>query len=499
MSEHDQPHPQEADPGAAATPRRRRADTGASPRSRRRRDRPSGPGRRTSESRARRRSARTRTGLAILVLVAVAVGVLTVAFNLVDRARDVVAGDDGPTAPDAAPGDPQPVITVVTVADRPDGPEAVSIALLAVDREDGEGTVLLVPTATITDVPGHGSFRLREAFDFGGGPLVGVSVDNLLGVRSDAVVTITEDGWASLLDRLGGAEVTLSGPLVDRDADGGGTTLLPAGPQALGGQELATLLTFRSTQESELDQLPRVQTALLAVLDRLGDDPDRLEALFAEGAPELEVTPAPGSADDGGDDAADGAEAGAGGTDLVRTVLAELAEARGRDDVTVLSLFVSPLGTGTEDAYRPDAERITALVDDRLAASRPDPGIAGGRSLQVLNGNGLPGVGALVAEVLQPAGYRVLLTGNADRFDHQVTRILVYDEEPGSLAAAEDVRDRLGVGQIERSGTPQSVVDLTIVVGLDFPVGGAEASDEVPELDPDEGDDDGAEAADTEG
>lgn len=450
----------------------------------------------------------------VLLLGAVAAALVAGVFWLVERGGDGAADEPELDVPDAAPGDPQPAVTVVTVAEGPDGPEAVSIALLAVDRDSGEGTVLLVPTATITDIPGHGSFRLRQAFDFGGGSLVGVSVDNLLGIRSDAVVTVTEEGWASLLEPLGGAAVTLSEPLVERDADGGGTTLLPAGSQTVDAAGLATLLTFRAAGESELDMLPRVQTALLAVLDRLREDPARIDTVFADGAPELEVssTIAPSDAapeatatDDG--EIVEGADAPeAVGSDLVRTVLAELAAARADDAVTTLTLPVSPLGTGTEDAYRPDADRIQALVDDRLAASEPEPGVAGGRTLQVLNGNGVPGIGALVAEVLQPAGYRVLLTGNADRFDHQVTRIVVYDEEPETLAAARDVRDRLGVGQIERSGTPQSVVDMTIVVGTDFPVGGVEASDEVAELEPaeltdDDGDegDDAAEATDGEG
>ncbi|MEX1178267.1 MAG: LCP family protein [Nitriliruptor sp.] len=423
-------------------------------------------GRRATASRARRRRARVWLLVVVGVLAAVAVGVLVVSFNLVDGAREPITGTPAIDAPDAAPGDPQPVLTVVTTADGADGVEAVTIALLAVDRDSGEGTVLLVPPATIADVPGHGPFRLGEAFDFGGSALVGVSLDNLLGVRSDAVVTVSEDGWASLLDRLGGAEVTLGAPVIDRAEDGSGTTLLPAGPQQLAGDELATLLTFRSGDESQLDHLPRVQAALVGVLDGIVADPARLDAVFEAGAPELEVVDAvdPDPAPEGTAEVA--------GPALVRTVLAELATARAADELTTLTLFVSPLGTGTEDAYRPDAERIDALVDDRLAASRPDPGVAGGRTLQLLNGNGQPGIGAEVAAVLQPAGYRVLLTGNADRFSYEVSRIVVYDEEPGTLAAARDIRARLGVGQIERSGTPQSVVDLTIVIGRDFPAAG---------------------------
>jgi polyisoprenyl-teichoic acid--peptidoglycan teichoic acid transferase len=399
----------------------------------------------------------------ILVLVVVAAAALATAFSigLLGGGEDDAGDDPVVEAPDAAPGDPQPAVTIVSTRQGPDGTEVANVALLAVDREAGEGTILLVPPATIADVPGYGSFRLGEAYGFAGAGLVGVSLDNLLGVRTDAVVTVSEEGWASWFDRIGGVEVTLAGPVVDRDADGSGTTLLPAGTQRLDGAGLATALTFRSPDESQLDQLPRVQAVFLGVLDRLRADPPALDTLFADEVTEFEVV---------GTAAAD--EQAPVDVDLLRTVLAELATAREADAVTTLTLPVSPLGTGTEDAYRPDADRIAALVADRLAPSRPDPGVAGGRTLQLLNGNGVPGIGAEVAAVLQPAGYRVLLTGNADRFTYEVTRIVVHDEDPETLAAARDVRDRLGVGEVERSGTPQSVVDLTIVIGRDFPPAG---------------------------
>ncbi|MBW3620533.1 MAG: LytR C-terminal domain-containing protein, partial [Actinobacteria bacterium] len=56
----------------------------------------------------------------------------------------------------------------------------------------------------------------------------------------------------------------------------------------------------------------------------------------------------------------------------------------------------------------------------------------------------------------------------ADRFDHEETRIIVYDDAPEQLAAAEQIRDLLGVGRVELSRTPQSVADITVVVGLDM-------------------------------
>jgi polyisoprenyl-teichoic acid--peptidoglycan teichoic acid transferase len=434
---------------------------------------------------ARRGRGRPLLLAGLLALVAL-VGIVAVTGAL-DRGDDQALGEPAVEVPDAAPGDPQPALTVVTTRQVGGSTQVATIALLAVDRESGQGTVLLVPPATIADVPGHGSFRLGEAYDFGGSSLVGVSLDNLLGVRADGVVTVSEAGWSAWLDRLEVVEVTLPSAAVADD----GTTRVAAGTQQLRGEELAAALTARSPDESQLDQLPRVQGVLTGLLDRFRTDPPALDTLFAEEVTELEVVGTAGAPD--GEAEAD--------IDLVRTLLAELTNARDRDDLTTLTLPVSPLGTGTEDAYRADAERVGSLVDDRLAASRPDPGVAGGRTLQLLNGNGIPGIGAEVAAVLQPAGYRVLLTGNADRFTYEATRIVVYDEDPATLAAARDVRDRLGVGEIERSGTPQSVVDLTIVIGQDFPVGGASEQtgqvEGVPIEEPD-GEDDEADDGDDE-
>lgn len=97
--------------------------------------------------------------------------------------------------------------------------------------------------------------------------------------------------------------------------------------------------------------------------------------------------------------------------------------------------------------------------------------------VQVLNGVGAPGVGQEVDARLggeSPGGddfagsFRIVRTDNADSFDYRLTRIVIYDERPHSHAAAERVHQVLGVGTIQVSRQPQSVVDLAIVVGADF-------------------------------
>lgn len=436
---------------APEAPSRRReapADTGrgtergASDRGRERR----AVGRRRVVSRRRRRRSRARVTIAIVVLAAIAVGVVAVVTGLVDRAIDLVAPDEVEEASDDAPGDLQPAVVLVTHDETDPSGQATGLAVLAYDRDTGQGTVLLVPAATVADVPGYGAFQLGEAHAFGQGPLVWVTLDNLIGTRFDGVAGLSEQGWAALLSRVGGFTIDVGSRLIDR-SDGGGQVRFEAGEQFLDGPRLAEYLAFRADGETELEALPRVQQVIMGLLDRLVEEPTLLDDVFADDAPMI--------------DTAD--------PELVRTVLSGLATAREVDEVTTLTLPVTTLGSGRDDLYRVDGTRLRQLVDDRFAASRLSETVGAGRSVQVLNGNGVPGIGQPVAERLADGGYRIVLTGNADRFDYQTTRIIIYDESDEAMAMAADIRERLGAGQVERSATPQSVVDVTIVVGHDFP------------------------------
>jgi hypothetical protein len=83
----------------------------------------------------------------------------------------------------------------------------------------------------------------------------------------------------------------------------------------------------------------------------------------------------------------------------------------------------------------------------------------------VLNGNGVPGIGEVVAERIIPGGFRVAVSQNASDFDHAETLIVVGS--PDDVALAERVRDLLGVGSVSVS-VGSGIAPVTIVVGKDF-------------------------------
>ena len=157
--------------------------------------------------------------------------------------------------------------------------------------------------------------------------------------------------------------------------------------------------------------------------------------------------------------------------DVVLGVLRTLAAAAG-DGVLVYSLLpVQPFGTVDADlgvSYQIDDREADALIARQLAGAVPEAGTEGPQLVQVLNGVGRPGIGAEVDARLQGTGVRIVRTDNARSFGFLETQIVIYEETASQLRAAQQVREALGVGSILVSRQPQSVVDLTIVVGRDL-------------------------------
>lgn len=423
------------------------ADDAAAPDARRR---PRLPRRTTSGRRAQRRQQRRRSSLArVAGFVALTLAVALAGIGTIELLRDdpTPPSDDVAPPSDTPPTDRQPTLVLATFDEAQPGARASLVVVLAYDHVDQQGTILLVPTSTVADVPGHGLLPVGEAFAFGRGPLLDATLDNLLGVDLDHVAAVSEQGWASLFTRVGGLTVDVPERLVDRQEDGAAELRFAAGEQYLDGPRLAELLVFQERSETELSRLTRVQLVLTGLLQVLHDDPEAVTALFEDGAPMLDTPADPAT---------------------VRQLLTDLAAAQAEGRVDVRTLPVEPIGSGEVDTYRLDTERAQQLVAERFAGSVPTTASSAGRLLEIRNGNGEPGIGQHVAQLLLPAGFRVVLTGNADSFDHATTKIVIYRDTPEQLAIAREIRDVLGVGDISVSRVPQSVVDVTIVVGDDF-------------------------------
>lgn len=338
--------------------------------------------------------------------------------------------------------------TLLLVRTRDDGQAAASATLLAVD--DAGATVVLIPTGTLVAIPGVGLDRLALAGQYGGARLVQGSVENLLGVAVDHVAAVDGAGLGEWLGRLGGLELDVARPLRESGSDGERLHLDP-GTQTLDGDQLARYATFVG-DEDELDVITRQRKMMAALLEAAAESSAR--AALTEGA------------DDGSWPLDTDAE-----EEWMDRLLARASEAQAADALRFRLLPVEAVsgdGPDGRPSYHADAAETDELTQQHLAASVPDEAAGGAHRVQVLNGVGTPGIGQAVEQRLGGGRTRIVASGNAPSFSEDTTRIVIYDDSDRSRSTAEWVHQRLGVGTIQVSRQPQSVVDVTIVVGADF-------------------------------
>lgn len=388
----------------------------------------------------------------LLAAMAVGVGLVVIGSVLLDNR----GGEDTPVV-DAEPSGTAVVgnSTVLLIRTAPWAPgadaspnrPAEGLTLLSSDAEAGP-SVIFIPSTLLVEIPGVGLDRLGLAQQYGGSSLTVAAVENAMGIEISGGIAVDDRHLGEVLDLTGGVTLDVPQRLVDRSDDGTGVLAFEPGEQFLPGPRLAQLLSFQQRGETELDTFSRQQLVLTEFLSGLTDDvrDEVMPALLEQVSTTLRPQ-------------------------VVDETLAALASGARDGSLDFHLLPVTPLGTTDAElgtAYQPRTEDLHDLVARALPTSIPEGGGAAALPIQVLNGVGRPGIGQRVDEALEGLGFRIALSDNARHFDYAETQIVIYEETPAMLAVAEQVRAAMGVGTILVSRQPQSVVDLTIVVGADF-------------------------------
>jgi LCP family protein required for cell wall assembly len=342
------------------------------------------------------------------------------------------------------------------------GPEAVTYLVMTVQGGDisrqadtltvfsiGGGQqpyVLLIPSSTLTEIPGYGFDSAGRALSFGRVPLADVTVENMLGARIDHTAVIDDAAFARFVDRIGGIRVNVPSNLFQSDGHG---TLLPvfgAGEQSMSGKRAVRYLTYLGPDETELSRLAREQQVWEAIFKRFEHGK---AGELASGIGSL------GRALDG--------DAGATAFGRFLAAFATVSASARTYDV----LPVTPVGGGDQDeSFRINQGELQTQVARFMPGSLSAP--APRTRLQLLNGNGMPEVGISVAEKLIPSGFELVDSGNARSFGFAKTKIIVYASDAATMSIAERVKQLLGLGQIVVARRGQTSIDVTIVIGKDY-------------------------------
>jgi LCP family protein required for cell wall assembly len=121
-----------------------------------------------------------------------------------------------------------------------------------------------IPRDSYVPIPGYDSDKINAAFAVGGAPLLAQTVEQATGLRLDHYAEIGFDGFAVLVDAIGGVTMCPTEPISDPLAG----IELPAGCQKLDGRSALGYVRTRATPRADLDRMLNQRQFMSALLHR---------------------------------------------------------------------------------------------------------------------------------------------------------------------------------------------------------------------------------------
>lgn len=392
-------------------------------------------------------------------------------------ASAIVVRDVRPNAPIASPLTGGMNLLIVGVDERPGHPEegvrSDTLILVRLDALGRWAGMLSIPRDTRVELPDVGPTKINVAYgqgyagaeayyrpgttpQQGGMAMAAQAVERLLqlperGQHVDAVAQINFDGFASVIDLLGGVDIDVPALIVD-DAyptPDFGTTRIEFQP-GLQHMDGATALIYARTRHADSDfgRAERQQQVLRAIAAELRKRGPVGQAWLApgllRGLDGAVTTTLPIARPD------------------VLIGLAWLGSGLNPDELGQLRLSPETAPNYREEGSDLiwDPNDIRAVVDQFL--TRPNEA-SEAATVQVLNGTSVGGLAGRVSGELERAGFTLIAPGNAPAGD--VPQTVVYDLT-GKPRTSRRLASQLGA-QL-RQGPPEGVTsaaDIVVVVG----------------------------------
>jgi len=393
------------------------------------------------EARAqRRKQRRKRIGATGVVAILAAAVIIAVAIGF---------GVQKATSHTTAPSRTQS--TVLFSLAGADGNAAAS-ALLAHDSAQHQGVELLLPSRTLSEVCGYGSQQLGQVLRLPGGQrLSGQAVSNLLGgVTVDGTWKLTTAELSRLIDIAGGVTVDVDTDVVRKVGNRRVLFLQRGAGQHLTGAQAVEYATYTAGGEDATGSLPRLQAVIEGLLAKLPADPAAAGRMLASVAP--------------------GAGTTIGARRLGALLTGLAADNRTPGGVLPIVLPVQKIDSGGQPVFRVDDDKMHTFVRSNLDASLPAAARVARTRVLVQNGVGTPGLVGPACERLVAAGYTVVGSGNANSFDFNESKVLVFDNSVASAQLGNRVAStlRLSGDDVAVSSEGQNVADVIVILGKDF-------------------------------
>lgn len=326
-----------------------------------------------------------------------------------------------------------------------------TMILACFDLEQKRVAALSLPRDTRVRLPGHdGHDKLNAAHAYGGIPLVRQTVTELTSIPIDRYVKTDVNGFRAIVDLIGPIEVNVE-KRMDYDDNWGNLHIhLKPGLQQLNGEQAMGYVRFRSDASGDLGRMQRQQQFLRAVARKLLTPTGlaRLPQVIDRAMQYIE-------------------------TDLTaREVITLGKEFRdiSMSQITTATLPGTARYIGRVSFFVAESERLPDVLQKLFFSTAP----VARTSVEVLNGNGLPGIASEAARTLKANGFHVSRTGNAANYEFKVSEFRVTEgHEPDARRAA----SLLGVESAAivtvaagrgASGGDAGEARVTVVLGKDY-------------------------------
>lgn len=343
------------------------------------------------------------------------------------------------------PFDGKPIVTVLILGEDNTGLKSGrglsdTIILASVDFDKKHVAALSIPRDTRVDVNGYGRYaKINSAFVQGGPSGTARIVSQLTGIRPDYYIVTNVEGFKDTVDAVGGVEIDVEKNMRYTDRRGGLYINLKKGVQVLDGDKAMQYVRFRHDAMGDITRIERQQKFLKALAKK---------ALEPGNLPKL-----PGTV---------GAVLENVQTDMSPKDMLHLGKFVSEIDMSKVEMATLP---GTPDTIGGVSYWIADMAESAKVVQElffpPDASLP---TVEVLNGSGIAGAAAQVAEVLRQKGYEIKSVGNAERFDYESCEVINHN---GTEEGAQQIAALFRSQVVKQEPSEAATADVTLIVGKD--------------------------------
>jgi anionic cell wall polymer biosynthesis LytR-Cps2A-Psr (LCP) family protein len=277
-------------------------------------------------------------------------------------------------------------------------------------------------------------------------------ISGLAGAAVDATIVFSESQLVDFIDLIGGVELFIVRDY--RDVDTRDPLMLPAGNVLLDGRKAVDYLLLEDETETELERVGRRQTFVQSLLGGIQRNADILSHPDVVSVRDRLMT-----------------------SQLDRSARTSLFTAWGNFDADRLvrrrvqgTVRTVDVAGETRRLLFPHFEgqwlkQSVRQIEQTLSSANDEAGDQALVALEILNGTTSQGLARRTSQIYENFGFEVRRFANAE--SNQIERTVVIDRR-GNGRAAQRVAQIIEAERIVTEVTPDSDVDVTVILGRDF-------------------------------